>query len=61
MPTTNPMRGCQMLNDIEKAKQKIEDAKTSMPLGHKDYEWMDGFNHGLDWAIRILDKDKSAS
>jgi len=50
-----------MLNDIEKAKQKMEDAKTSMPLGHKDYEWMDGFNHGLDWAIRILDKDKSAS
>jgi len=48
-------------NDLQRYKQKIEDAKTSVPLGHKDYEWMDGFNHGLDWAIRILDKDKSAS
>jgi len=47
--------------DIERAKQKIEDAKTSMALGHKDYEWMDGFNHGLDWALRILEGDKSAS
>jgi len=23
--------------------------------------WMDGFNHGLDWAVRILEGDKSAS
>lgn len=49
------------MNEIEKAKEKIESAKTNVPLYHKDYEWIDGFNHGLDWAIRILDKDKSAS
>ena len=24
-------------------------------------EWGDGLNQGLDWAIRILKKDKSAS
>jgi hypothetical protein len=48
------------MKDIEKFIQKIEDAKTHLPEGHKDKEWMDGFNTGLDWAIRILMKDKSA-
>ena len=24
-------------------------------------EWTDGLNAGLDWAVRILNKDKSAS
>jgi hypothetical protein len=48
------------MNDVEKAIEKIENAKTNVPKGRQDEEWMDGFNHGLDWAIRILQKDKSA-
>jgi hypothetical protein len=48
------------LIDIEKIKKKIEDAKTHLNTSHKDYEWMDGFNHGLDWALRIINGDKSA-
>jgi hypothetical protein len=42
--------------EIEKAIQKIEESK--IPI--KD-EWSDGLNVGMDWAIRILKKDKSAS
>lgn len=42
--------------EIDKAIQKIEEAK--IPI--KD-EWSDGLNMGMDWAIRILKKDKSAS
>lgn len=48
------------MKEMEKFIQKIEDAKTHLPEGHKDKEWMEGFNAGLDWAIRILTKDKSA-
>lgn len=48
------------MKDIDKFIQKIEDAKTHLPEGHKDKEWMEGFNAGLDWSIRILVKDKSA-
>jgi hypothetical protein len=47
--------------DLEKAKAKIEAAKTTVPSGHKDFDWMEGFNAGLDWALRILNGDKSAS
>ena len=36
------------INKIEEAKIKAVD------------EWGDGLNQGLDWAIRILKKDKSA-
>jgi len=42
--------------EIDKAIQKIEEAK--IPI--KD-EWSDGLNVGMDWAIRILKKDKSVS
>jgi hypothetical protein len=42
--------------EIDKAIQKIEEAK--IPV--KD-EWSDGLNMGMEWAIRILRKDKSAS
>lgn len=42
--------------EIDKAIQKIEEAK--IPV--KD-EWSDGLNMGMDWAIRILRKDKSAT
>ena len=45
---------------MEEFIKRIEDAKTHLPDDHKDKEWMDGFNQGLDWAIRILKKDKSA-
>ena len=42
--------------ELEKFIQKIQDAK--IPV--KD-EWSDGLNAGLEWAVRILNKDKSAS
>ncbi len=42
--------------EIDKAIQKIEEAK--IPV--KD-EWSDGLNMGMEWAIRILRKDKSAT
>ena len=45
---------------MEEIIKRLEDAKTHLPKGHKDKEWMDGFNQGLEWAIRILKKDKSA-
>ena len=41
-------------------KRKIEEAKTYLHPDHNDKQWMDGFNTGLDWALRILNKDKSA-
>jgi len=46
---------------LNKVKDKIEAAKTSVPLESKDFDWMEGFNAGLDWALRILNGDKSAS
>ena len=36
--------------------KKIQDAK--VPVTD---EWTDGLNSGLAWAVRILNKDKSAS
>jgi hypothetical protein len=36
--------------------KKIQDAK--VPVTD---EWTDGLNNGLAWAVRILNKDKSAS
>jgi len=48
------------MKELEKFINKIEDAKTYLADDHKDKEWMDGFNAGLGWAIRILKKDKSA-
>jgi hypothetical protein len=41
---------------IEKFVQKIDYAK----ITEKD-EWSKGLNTGLDWAIRIITGDKSAS
>jgi hypothetical protein len=40
---------------VAKCIKKIEDAK--IPVTD---EWSDGLTTGLDWAIRILEKDKSA-
>jgi hypothetical protein len=42
--------------EIDKAIQRIEESK--IPI--KD-EWSEGVNVGMDWAIRILRKDKSAT
>jgi len=42
--------------EIDRAIQKIEESK--IPI--KD-EWSEGVNVGMDWAIRILRKDKSAT
>jgi hypothetical protein len=42
--------------EIDKVIQKIEDSK--IPV--KD-EWSEGLNMGLEWAVRILRKDKSAT
>lgn len=41
---------------IQKYAQKIEDAKPEV----KD-DWSEGVNAGMNWAIRILRGDKSAS
>jgi hypothetical protein len=41
---------------IEKMIVRIEDSK----IPEKD-EWAKGLNTGLDWAIRVLTGDKSAS
>jgi hypothetical protein len=43
------------VSELELFKQKIEDAKIK-----ETDEWSKGLNAGLDWAIRILNKDKSA-
>jgi hypothetical protein len=42
--------------EMEKVIQKIIESKVIV----KD-EWTDGLNTGMDWAIRIIRKDKSAS
>ena len=49
------------MKDIEKLIEKIESYKTPLKPKMNDYEWVDGFNHGLDWVIRILRGDKSAT
>ena len=41
--------------EIQNFIHKIEEAKI-----RATDEWGDGLNQGLDWAIRILKKDKSA-
>jgi hypothetical protein len=41
---------------IEEFIKKIEDAKINSDTD----EWTKGFNGGLEWAIRILKKDKAA-
>ena len=44
-------------NDVDVFKQKILAAQ--IPVNDND-EWERGFNDGLNWAHRILEKDKSA-
>lgn len=40
--------------EIEKLIKKIEDAR--VPITD---DWTDGVNNGLEWAVRIIKKDKS--
>ena len=57
--TTQEVRRLVMLEaklEIDKFIQKIQAAK--VPVTD---EWTDGLNAGLEWAVRILNKDKSAS
>lgn len=49
------MAKAEYLQHVSKCIKKIDEAK--IPV--KD-EWSEGLNMGLDWAIRILEKDKSA-
>ena len=42
--------------ELQRFITKIEEAKIK-PTD----EWGDGLNQGLDWAIRIIKKDKSAN
>ena len=44
------------MSEIDNYIKKIEDAKIST----EEDEWSKGFNGGLEWAIRILKKDKAA-
>lgn len=48
------------MNDIENYIQKINDAKITGKEATPMDEWESGFNSGLEWAIRILKKDKTA-
>lgn len=50
------MISLEVKQEIEKLIKNIEEAK--IPV--KD-EWSDGLNSGLEWAVRILRKDKSTS
>ncbi len=57
--TTQEMRAfvlLQVKGEIAALVEKIQAAK--VPVTD---EWTDGLNAGLDWAVRILNKDKSAS
>jgi hypothetical protein len=46
----------EMKQETAKLIQKIESAK--VPVTD---EWTEGVNAGLNWAVRILNKDKSAT
>jgi len=53
---TQEMRRLIMLEtkmEIEKLIKKIEDAR--VPITD---DWTDGVNNGLEWAVRIIKKDK---
>ena len=57
--TTQEVRALVLLglkNEVANLIEKIEAAK--VPVTD---EWTDGLNAGLAWAVRILNKDKSAS
>lgn len=56
---TQEMRQLIMLEvkmEVDKYISKIEAAR--IPVTD---DWTDGVNNGLEWAVRILRKDKSAS
>jgi hypothetical protein len=56
---TQEMRALVLLGlktEVATLVEKIQAAK--VPVTD---EWTDGLNAGLEWAVRILNKDKSAS
>jgi hypothetical protein len=57
--TTQEVRALVLLGlktEVAALVEKIQAAK--VPVTD---EWTDGLNSGLEWAVRILNKDKSAS
>ena len=57
--TTQEVRALVLLSlktEVAALVEKIQAAK--VPVTD---EWTDGLNSGLEWAVRILNKDKSAS
>jgi hypothetical protein len=57
--TTQEVRALVLLglkSEVTALVEKIEAAK--VPVTD---EWTEGVNAGLEWAVRILNKDKSAS
>ena len=57
--TTQEVRALVLLSlktEVATLIEKIQAAK--VPVTD---EWTDGLNSGLEWAVRILNKDKSAS
>ena len=56
--TTQEVRGLVLLGlktEVAALVEKIQAAK--VPVAD---EWTEGVNAGLEWAVRILNKDKSA-
>lgn len=56
---TQEIRALVMLQTAKEVRNFIEKIESSK-IEEKD-EWSIGLNQGLDWATRILSKDKSAS
>jgi len=56
---TQEIRALVMLETAKEVRKFIEKIESSK-IAEKD-EWSIGLNQGLDWAVRILNKDKSAS
>jgi hypothetical protein len=56
---TQEIRALVMLETSKEVRKFIEKIESSR-IAEKD-EWSIGLNQGLDWAVRILNKDKSAS
>ncbi len=56
---TQEIRALVMLETAKEVRKFIEKIESSK-IEEKD-EWSIGLNQGLDWAVRILNKDKSAS
>jgi hypothetical protein len=56
---TQEIRALVMLETAKEVKKFIDKIESSR-IAEKD-EWSIGLNQGLDWSVRILNTDKSAS